>query len=40
MKAEPTGKKVQEGFVYSSGINQEWLDVGQIKERIKRDCAV
>lgn len=40
MKAEPTGKKVQEGFVYSSGINQEWLDVEQIKERIKRDCAV
>ncbi|MBQ9438382.1 MAG: UDP-N-acetylglucosamine 4,6-dehydratase (inverting) [Lachnospiraceae bacterium] len=31
----PTGKKVPEGFVYSSGTNTEWLDAEQLKERLK-----
>lgn len=39
MKAEPAGKKVPEGFSYSSGTNEEWLTVGQIRERLKRDCT-
>lgn len=34
-KAEPTGKKVPEGFSYSSGNNSEWLSAEQIKELIK-----
>ena len=31
----PTGKKVEEGFSYSSGNNKEWLSVDQIKELLK-----
>lgn len=31
----PTGKKVPEGFSYSSGSNTEWLNVEQIKELLK-----
>ena len=30
------GKKVPEGFVYSSGTNQEWLSVQQI-QKLKQD---
>lgn len=31
----PTGKKVPEGFSYSSGNNTEWLTVEQIRELLK-----
>ena len=31
-RAHPTGKKVAEGFAYSSDRNTEWLSVEQIKE--------
>jgi len=31
----PTGKKVEEGFSYSSGNNTVWLTVDEIKERLK-----
>lgn len=34
-KAVPTGKKVPEGFSYSSGNNTEWLSVEQIQELLK-----
>ena len=34
-KATPTGKKVEEGFSYSSDNNAEWLTVEQIKELLK-----
>ncbi len=34
-KPTPTGKKVPEGFSYSSGNNAEWLSVEQIKEMLK-----
>lgn len=34
-KAVPTGKKVPEGFSYSSGNNTEWLTVEEIRELIK-----
>lgn len=34
-KAVPTGKKVEEGFSYSSGNNKEWLSVEQIRELLK-----
>ncbi|HJA93843.1 MAG TPA: UDP-N-acetylglucosamine 4,6-dehydratase (inverting) [Candidatus Eisenbergiella merdipullorum] len=30
-----SGKKVKEGFSYSSGSNSEWLSVGQLRERLK-----
>ncbi len=39
MRAVPSGKKVPEGFSYSSGTNQEWLSVEELKERIKRDVV-
>lgn len=32
---EPTGKKVPDGFSYSSGNNTEWLSVEDIKQRLK-----
>ena len=32
----PGGKKVEEGFEYSSGTNQEWLDVGELKGILKQ----
>lgn len=31
----PSGKKVEEGFSYSSGTNKEWLSVEQIQELLK-----
>ena len=31
----PSGKKVPDGFSYSSGNNTEWLSVDQIKELLK-----
>ena len=31
----PGGKKVEEGFSYSSGNNTEWLSVEEIKELLK-----
>jgi len=31
----PTGKKVPEGFSYSSGNNTEWLSVEEIQELLK-----
>ena len=34
-KATPTGKKVPEGFSYSSGNNTEWLTVEEIRELLK-----
>ena len=34
-KTAPTGKKVPEGFSYSSGNNTEWLNVEQIQELLK-----
>ena len=32
---EPTGKRVEDGFSYSSGNNTEWLSVEEIKELLK-----
>ncbi len=32
----PTGKKVEDGFSYSSGTNKEWLSVDEIKELLKQ----
>lgn len=34
-KPVPTGKKVPEGFSYSSDNNTEWLTVEEIRELIK-----
>lgn len=34
-RPQPTGRKVPEGFPYSSGNNTEWLSVEQIKELLK-----
>ena len=34
-RPKPTGKKVPEGFSYSSGNNTEWLSVPQIQELLK-----
>ena len=34
-KATPTGKKVSEGFSYSSDNNTEWLSVEEIRELLK-----
>ena len=34
-KVQPTGKKVPEGFSYSSGNNTDWLTAEQIKELLK-----
>ena len=31
----PNGKKVEDGFYYSSGNNTEWLTVEQIRELLK-----
>ena len=33
--AVPTGKRVAEGFSYSSDNNTEWLSVEQIRELLK-----
>ena len=32
----PGGKKVEDGFEYSSGTNQEWLDVKELKRLLKQ----
>ena len=32
----PGGKKVEDGFEYSSGTNQEWLDVRELKRLLKQ----
>ena len=32
----PGGKKVEDGFEYSSGTNQEWLDVEELKGLLKQ----
>ncbi len=32
---DPAGKPVEDGFVYSSGTNREWLSVEQIRELLK-----
>ena len=37
MRIKPKGKKVLEGFSYSSETNEEWLSVEQIKERLKKE---
>lgn len=37
MRVNPTGKKVPEGFSYSSGNNSVWLSIEEIKERLKTD---
>ena len=34
-KAQPTGKKVPEGFSYSSGNNTQWLGVEEIRELLR-----
>ena len=34
-KAQPTGRKVEEGFSYSSGNNTQWLSVEEIRELLK-----
>ena len=36
-RPNPSGRKVEEGFYYSSGNNQEWLSVEQIRELLKTD---
>ncbi len=35
-KVQPTGKRVPEGFSYSSGNNTEWLNVEQIRELLEK----
>ena len=34
-KIQPGGKKIEQGFEYSSGTNTEWLSVEQISELLK-----
>jgi UDP-N-acetylglucosamine 4,6-dehydratase (inverting) len=34
-KPNPTGKKVPDGFSYSSGNNSEWMDIEEIQKRLK-----
>ena len=34
-KIQAGGKKVEQGFEYSSGNNTQWLSVDEIKERLK-----
>ena len=36
-KIFPGGRKVKQGFEYSSGNNTEWLSVDQLRERLKTD---
>lgn len=36
-RPNPSGKKVEEGFYYSSGNNTQWLTVEQIRELLKTD---
>jgi len=37
-RAVPTGKRVPEGFFYSSGNNSDWLSVEDIRELLKTVC--
>lgn len=37
MKVKPKGKKVSEGFSYSSEKNDEWLSVEQIRDRLEKN---
>ena len=39
-KMIPGGKKVNDGFVYSSDKNQEWLSIDDIKKRIQTDLDI
>lgn len=39
MKTEPKGKRVIEGFTYSSGTNQVWMSVKQIRDRLNQDMV-
>ena len=39
MKTEPKGKRVIEGFTYSSGTNQVWMSVEQIRDRLNQDMV-
>jgi len=34
-RSSPTGRKVPEGFSYSSGNNREWMEVEEIRERLR-----
>ncbi len=34
---KPTGKKVEEGFYYSSGNNTQWLSVEDLRRLLKTD---
>ena len=36
----PDGKKVEDGFYYSSGNNTEWLSVERIRELLKTDLSL
>lgn len=40
MRVIPSGKKVPEGFAYSSGTNKEWLSVEQIKKELKSEFVI
>ena len=31
----PGGRKVEDGFAYSSGTNTQWLDTTQLRERLE-----
>ncbi len=35
----PTGKKVEDGFSYSSGNNTQWLTVEEIQQRLKEEIG-
>ncbi len=39
MRVKPKGKKVAEGFSYSSEKNEEWLSVRQIRDRLEKEMA-
>ena len=34
------GKKVEQGFVYSSSYNQEWMSIKQLKEFLKLEVGL
>lgn len=38
-RPNPTGRKVEEGFYYSSGNNKEWLGVDKLRELLKTDIC-
>ena len=35
-KIQVGGKKVEQGFEYSSGSNSEWISIDELKERLKK----